>query len=78
MKNDCWANSDLYLCAALKARGVKYIGAERNTYKAFFYFDVTEEDIKDLVNGYFEGTLQINAFEYATQIKMLKNIVHRI
>ena len=66
---------DLYMAAMLITVGVPFLRLDKVGQRGFFVFDAQAEDFEDLKHGWFSGSMEVSALEYASKIKHLKNLV---
>lgn len=71
-----WKTSDLYLAAFIKAAGTVFQRHVRGSDGRVFFIFIRSQNIDVLVRDYFAGSARIQAFQFVTDIRALKSLVH--
>lgn len=69
-----YASSDLWLCAYLKACGMKLTGTEREGRRCVFLFEDRADRERLILDFYNRGVVEVNAYRHA--LDDLKSLVY--
>ncbi len=68
-----FSTTDIYLVAALSVVGRRPDTVTRTNARMTFHWSTS---VKDLVDQYYAGSLEVSARDYASEIKNYKTIIH--
>ena len=68
-----FSTTDIYLVAALSVVGRRPDTVTRANARMTFHWSTS---VKDLVEQYYAGSLEVSARDYASEIKNFKTIIH--
>lgn len=71
-----YRTSDLYYAAFLRVAGVTFIEASRDPEGRTHFMFENSNSIRELKTQYFNRSAKVSAFEYATEIRAMKSLVH--
>jgi len=71
-----FVTSDFYTAALLIAEGYKLFGINKADSRRYRFIFLDQEDRVQLVSGFFEGLVDVNAKEFVSAIKELKSLMY--
>ena len=77
IEEELYISRDLYLCAFLKARGIRLVKTVKQGKIATFHFERTE-DLETLITGFYDNTEMVGANKFVESIKNLKALIYNI
>ncbi len=76
-EGDLFVTKDFYFACFLKAKGIKLERAFKEANKVFFYFKGKQE-IKKLMQFYFNGNENVVAIDFVNAIRDLKTLSYNL
>lgn len=69
-----YRTKDFYISAALQTCGLKLVSLDRNDpQRVEFVFEDPNDEAHRIVNDYWDGKLQLDAFQFVSSVKLIKS-----